>query len=213
MKIFLDTAFIEEIQKAHHLLDGVTTNPSLVAKTGKKREKLIEEICKLLKDKPVSAEVLSVTEEEMYKEAKNLAQIHPSVVVKIPLISEGLKTVKRLSQEGISTNVTLCFSPNQALLAAKAGATYISVFIGRLDDIGHDGCQIALNCHKILQNYPELSSKILGASLRHPKHVFDLAQGALPMSTLPYKVFELLVRHPLTKQGLDKFLADAKHPL
>ena len=211
MDIFLDTAFIEEIHQASRqgLLDGVTTNPSLVAKTGKKHEELIKEICGLLKDKPVSAEVLSVTEEKMYQEAKKLAKIHPSVVVKIPLISEGLKAVKRLSQEGISTNVTLCFSPNQALMAAKAGATFVSVFVGRLDDIGHDGVQIALDCHKILQNY-KLPSKILGASIRHPKHILDLSQGGLPICTLPFKVFEQLLKHPLTDLGLEKFLADAK---
>ena len=214
MKIFLDTAFLDEIKQASHqgLLDGVTTNPSLVAKTGKKHEELIKEICELLGDKPVSAEVLSVTEEEMYKEAKKLSQIHPSVVVKIPLIPEGLKVVKRLSKEKIATNVTLCFSPNQALLAAKAGASFISVFIGRLDDIGHDGCQIALDCHKILQNYPSLSSsKILGASIRHPKHILDLSQCGLPVCTLPYKVFEQLPKHSLTDIGLEKFLADAKN--
>ena len=212
MKLFLDTAFIEEIKQANRqgLLDGVTTNPSLVAQTGKKHEELIKEICEFLEDKPVSAEVLSVTEEEMYKEATKLAQIHPSVVVKIPLISDGLKVVKRLSEENIKTNVTLCFSPNQALLAAKAGADFISVFIGRLDDIGHKGYQVALDCHKILQNYQFSSSKILGASIRHPKHILDLSEGGLPVCTLPYKVFNQLVQHPLTDIGLEKFLADAK---
>lgn len=211
MKLFLDTAFIEEIKQVHSqgLLDGVTTNPSLVAKAGKKHEDLIKDICNLLKDKPVSAEVLSVTEEEMHKEAKKLAEIHPSVVVKIPLIPEGLKVVKRLHKEDIKTNVTLCFSPNQALLAAKAGATFISVFIGRLDDIGHDGCQVALDCHKMLQHY-NFSSKILGASIRHPKHILNLSEGGLPLCTLPYKVFNQLVQHPLTDTGLKKFLEDTK---
>ena len=212
MKLFLDTALIEEIKQAHHqgLLDGVTTNPSLVAKAGKKHEDLIKEICEFLKDKPVSAEVLSVTEEGMYKEAKNLSEIHPSVVVKIPLIPEGLKVVQRLSRENVKTNVTLCFSPNQALLAAKAGASFISVFVGRLDDIGHDGCQIALDCHKILQKYEFPTSQILGASIRHPKHILDLSEGGLPVSTLPYKVFDQLIKHPLTDIGLEKFLEDAK---
>jgi len=211
MKLFLDTAFIEEIKQAHGqgFLDGVTTNPSLVAKVRKKYENLIEDICNLLKDKPVSAEVLSVTEEEMYREAKKLAEIHSSVVVKIPLIADGLKVVKRLHKENIKTNVTLCFSSNQALLAAKAGATFISVFIGRLDDIGHDGCQIALNCHKMLQHY-DFSSKILGASIRHPKHILNLNEGGLPLCTLPYKIFNQLVQHPLTDTGLKKFLEDAK---
>ena len=208
----MDTAFIEEIKQADQqgLLDGVTTNPSLVAKTGKKHEELIKEICELLKDRPVSAEVLSVTEEEMYQEAKKLSAIHPSVVVKIPLISEGLKVVKRLSREHIKTNVTLCFSPNQALLAAKAGADFISVFVGRLDDIGHDGCQLAIDCHKILQNYGISSSQILGASVRHPKHILDMSMGGLPVCTLPYKVFDQLIKHPLTDIGLKKFLEDAK---
>lgn len=211
MKLFLDTAYIEEIKQAHQqgLIDGVTTNPSLVAQTQKKHEDLIKEICELLKDKPVSAEVLAVTEKEMYAEAKKLAQIHPSVVVKIPLIPEGLKVVKRLSQEGIPTNVTLCFSPNQALLAAKAGATFISVFIGRLDDNGHEGCQITEECHRIIQKY-SFSSQILGASIRHSQHILSLAQMGIPACTLPYKVFKQLVKHPLTDLGLEKFLADAK---
>ena len=189
MELFLDTAFIEEIQQTQSqgLLDGVTTNPSLVSKTDQKHEELIKEICELLKDKPVSAEVLSVKAEEMYKEAKQLASIHPQVVVKIPLIPEGLKVVQKLHKENIKTNVTLCFSPNQALLAAKAGATFISVFVGRLDDQGHEGSQIALDCHRLLQNY-KFPSKILGASIRHPKHILELSQGGIPVCTLPYKV-------------------------
>lgn len=212
MKLFLDTALIDEIKQVAHqgLIDGVTTNPSLVANSGRKHEDLIKEICEFLKDKPVSAEVLSTTEKEMELEARKLAKIHPSVVVKIPLTPEGLKVVKKLKEEGISTNVTLCFSPNQALLAAKAGATFISVFIGRLDDIGHDGCQITLDCHKILQHYEFKDSKILGASIRHPKHIFELVLGGLPLCTLPYKVFNQLIQHPLTDIGLEKFLADAK---
>ena len=211
MKLFLDTAFIEEIQYTHRqgLLDGVTTNPSLVAKTNKRHEDLIKEICEFLKNKPVSAEVLSVTEEEMYKEAKKLSEIHPTVVVKIPLISEGLKVVKRLNKEKIKTNVTLCFSPNQALLAAKAGASFISVFVGRLDDQGHKGSQIALDCHRLLQSY-KFPSQILGASIRHPKHILELGEGGVPVCTLPYKVFNQLAQHPLTDKGLKKFLEDAK---
>ena len=211
MKLFLDTAHIEEIKEASQLglVDGVTTNPSLVAQTEQSHEDLIKEICEFLKDKPVSAEVLAVKEEEMYQEAKKLAQIHPSVVVKIPLIAEGLKVVKRLSQEKIPTNVTLCFSPNQALLAAKAGATYISVFVGRLDDIGHNGCEIAQDCHDILQEY-NFSSQLLGASIRHPKHILELALAGIPVSTLPFKAFKQLLKHPLTDIGLEKFLADAK---
>lgn len=211
MKLFLDTAHIEEIKQAHQqgILDGVTTNPSLVAKTQKSHEDLIKEICEFLKDKPVSAEVLSVTAEDMYKEAKKLAQIHPSVVVKIPLIPEGLKVVKKLAKENIPTNVTLCFSPNQALLAAKAGATYISVFIGRLDDIGHNGCKITKKCHRIIQEHA-YESQILGASIRHPKHILELALAGIPVATLPFKCFQQLVQHPLTDIGLKKFLEDAK---
>ena len=211
MKLFLDTAHIEEIKQADKLglVDGVTTNPSLVAQTQKTHEELIKEICEFLKDKPVSAEVLAVQEEEMYQEAKKLAQIHPSVVVKIPLIDEGLKVVKRLSQENIPTNVTLCFSPSQALLAAKAGADYVSVFIGRLDDIGHNGCETAQDCHKLFQEY-NFSSQVLGASVRHPKHILELALAGIPVSTLPFKVFNQLLKHPLTDIGLDKFLSDAK---
>ena len=214
MKIFLDTAQISEIEAANKwgLLDGVTTNPSLVAQTKKSHEDLILEICSLLKDKPVSAEVLSVEEEPMYQEAKKTAKIHPSVVIKIPLIPEGLKVVKRLNAENIKTNVTLCFSPNQALLAAKAGATYISVFVGRLDDIGHKGCEIAHQCHHILKEYG-YSSKLLGASIRHPKHILDLAQAGVPILTLPFKAFEQMVKHPLTELGLAKFLADSKNSL
>ncbi|MBC6415249.1 MAG: fructose-6-phosphate aldolase [Bdellovibrionales bacterium] len=211
MNFFLDTAHIDEIKKAQkwNLIDGVTTNPSLVAQTNYSHKELILEICNLLKDKPVSAEVLSVSSEKIYKEAKELAKIHPSVVVKIPLIAEGLKAVKKLHAENIATNVTLCFSPNQALLAAKAGATYISVFVGRLDDIGHEGCEIASQCHKLMKEY-QYKSQILGASIRHSKHIFTLAQAGIPISTLPFKVFNQLIQHPLTDIGLKKFLEDAK---
>ena len=211
MKLFLDTAYIDEIKQASKLglVDGVTTNPSLVAQTQNKHEDLIKEICEFLKDKPVSAEALATQEEEMYQEAKKLAKIHPSVVVKIPLIEEGLKAVKRLSQENIPTNVTLCFSPNQALLAAKAGAAYISVFVGRLDDIGHKGCNIAHECHKLLREY-NFTSQILGASIRHPKHILDLGLAGIPICTLPFKVFNQLLKHPLTNTGLEKFLSDSK---
>ena len=211
VKIFLDTAFIDEIKEAHKwgLLDGVTTNPSLVVQAKRPHKELILEICSFLKDKPVSAEVLAVTEQEMYEEAKQLAQIHPSVVVKIPLIPAGLKVVKKLRYENIAANVTLCFSSNQALLAAKAGAAYISVFVGRLDDIGHKGCEIAVQCHNLMKEY-QYDSQILGASIRHPKHIFDLTQAGIPVSTLPFKIFNQMIQHPLTKTGLKKFLADAK---
>ena len=210
MKIFIDTANLEEIKQAHKqgMIDGVTTNPSLVAQTGKPHKELIRDICKLIK-KPVSAEVLSVTEEEILEEARGLAKIHPAVVVKVPLISEGLKAVKKLSEERIPTNVTLCFSANQALLAAKAGATYVSVFMGRLDDVGHSGIEIALQCHHILTQY-NFKTQVLGASVRHPHHIQTLAEGGVPVCTAPYKVLNQLIKHPLTDTGLEKFLSDAK---
>ena len=210
MKIFIDTANMEEIREAHHrgIIDGVTTNPSLVAQTGKSHRELIKEICKMVKS-PVSAEVLAVTEEEILEEARSLAKIHPSVVVKIPLISEGLKAVRKLSEERIPTNVTLCFSPNQALLAGRAGATYVSVFIGRLDDAGHDGVDITLQCHRLLSQY-DFKTSVLGASIRSPRHVQALAEGGVPVCTAPYKILNQLVRHPLTNSGLEKFLSDAK---
>ena len=210
MKIFIDTAVIEEIKASAEqgLVDGVTTNPSLVAKIGKSHQELIKEICEFLKDKPVSAEVLSVTAKEMVEEGKKLAKIHPSVVVKIPLTDEGLKAVQKLSDENIKTNVTLCFSPNQALLAAKAGATYVSVFIGRLDDIGHRGMEVTIDCHEILSNYG-FKTQVLGASVRHPQHVLEMAQAGIPVATIPYKVLQALVKHPLTDIGLKKFLEDA----
>ena len=210
MKIFIDTANIEEIKQAHKqgIIDGVTTNPSLVAGTGKSHKELIREICRLVK-KPVSAEVLAVTEEEMLEEARELAKIHPSVVVKIPLISEGLKVVKKLSEERIPTNVTLCFSANQALLAAKAGADYVSVFMGRLDDIGHCGVEVALQCHHILNQYG-FKTKTLGASVRHTRHIQALMEGGVPVCTAPHKVLKQLAGHPLTDTGLEKFLSDAK---
>lgn len=210
VKIFIDTALIEEIKTSadQGLLDGVTTNPSLVAQSGKSHESLIKEICNLLIDKPVSAEILSVTADKMIEEGRRLAKIHPSVVVKVPLIPEGLKAVKQLSEEDIPTNVTLCFSPNQALLAAKAGATFVSVFIGRLDDIGHRGVEVAVDCHEILLNYG-FKTQLLAASIRHPQHVLELAGAGIPVSTIPYKVLQQLAMHPLTDIGLKKFLADA----
>ncbi len=211
MKIFIDTAHIEEIKESFDqgLIDGVTTNPTLVSKVGKTHEGLIREICEFLKDKPVSAEVLSVTAKDMVEEGRKIFNIHSSVVVKIPLTSEGLKAVKILNAEKIPTNVTLCFSVNQALLAAKAGATYVSVFIGRLDDIGYKGTDVAIDSHTILSNY-KFKTQVLGASIRHPEHVLELMKYGVPISTVPYKVLKQLVKNPLTDIGLDKFLEDAK---
>ena len=210
MKMFIDTACKREIAAAlkQGLIEGVTTNPSLVAKQSESHEVLIKDICRLVK-KNVSAEVLAVTEEEMLEEGRRLAKIDRAVVVKIPLISEGLKAVRSLTEEGIRTNVTLCFSPNQALMAAKAGASYVSVFVGRLDDVGEKGTDVAIKCHKILSQY-QFKTQVLGASIRNTKHIFDLAEGGVPVCTLPYKILSSLVQHPLTDKGLEKFLSDAK---
>ena len=209
MKIFIDTANLQQIEEAHRqgVIDGVTTNPSLIAKEGKSRNELIQKICELTEN-PVSAEVLAVTEKEMLQEARELAKIHPCVVVKIPLISEGLKAVAQLKKDNIPTNVTLCFSPLQALMAAKAGATYVSVFMGRLDDIGHRGAEITMDCHELLTQYG-FETQVLAASVRHPQHILETAQGGVPVATAPYKVITQLLDHPLTNIGLEKFLKDA----
>ncbi|MGI9548704.1 MAG: fructose-6-phosphate aldolase, partial [Bdellovibrionales bacterium] len=211
MKIFIDTADIHEIKEAFDRgwIDGVTTNPSLVSKVEKTHEDLIKEICEFLKDKPVSAEVLSVTAKEMVEEGVRLFKIHPSVVVKIPLTLEGLKAVKELKSKKIPTNVTLCFSANQAALAAKAGATFVSVFVGRLDDIGYKGTDIAIESHRILSEYG-FKTQILAASIRHPEHVLTLMRAGVPIFTVPYKVLKQLIKNPLTDIGLKKFLEDAK---
>ena len=208
MKIFIDTANLKEIKEALSLgiIDGVTTNPTLIAKEGKPRDQLIKEICEITR-KPVSAEVLAVEEEEMFQEALILSKIHDCVVVKIPLIGEGLKVVKRLKVEKIPTNVTLCFSPLQALMAAKAGATYVSVFMGRLDDVGHRGAEVALDCHELITQYG-FETEVLAASVRHPQHILETSEGGIPVSTAPYKVLKQLLNHPLTKTGLEQFLKD-----
>ena len=208
MKFFLDTANLDEIREAASwgVLDGITTNPSLVSKEGCDFKDLIREICRIVNG-PVSAEVVSVTKDEMVKEAHSLVKIHPNVVVKIPLIVEGLKAVKALSGEGIKVNVTLCFSANQALLAAKAGATYISPFIGRLDDISHDGMSLIRDIKTIYNNYG-YKTQILTASIRHPLHVQEAAKIGSDVATMPFKVLEQIVKHPLTDIGLKKFLSD-----
>ena len=208
MKIFLDSANLNEIKEANSLglIDGITTNPSLVSKEGKDFESLIKEICKIV-DGSISAEVISTDAEGMIKEGKKLAKIHKNIVVKIPLIAEGLKAVKVLSKEGIKTNVTLCFSANQALLAAKAGATYISPFIGRIDDISYDGMEVIRQIRQIYDNYG-FSTKILAASIRHPNHVLDSAMIGADAATIPYKTLMQLIKHPLTDIGLKNFLAD-----
>jgi transaldolase len=210
MKFFIDTANIEEIKKANELglLDGVTTNPSLVSKEGRKFKELIVEICSIVNG-PVNAEVISTDAKGMIKEARELAKLADNIVVKIPLINEGLKAVKILSSEGIKTNVTLCFSAVQALMAAKAGANYVSPFVGRLDDIGHDGMEIVEQILGIYENYG-YETEVIVASIRNPIHVLDAALMGADIATIPYKVMEQLIKHPLTDIGLEKFLADWK---
>lgn len=210
MKFFIDTASIAEIREAASLgvLDGVTTNPSLVAKEGKKFRELLDEILQIV-DGPVSAEVVSTDMEGILKEARELAKIHRNIVVKVPLIKEGLKAVRILSDEGVHTNVTLCFSPTQALLAAKAGATYISPFIGRLDDISRDGMELIEQIVTIYGNYG-YATQVLAASIRHPIHVLQAALIGADVATMPLKVLEQLIHHPLTESGLERFLADWK---
>ncbi|MCL4509520.1 MAG: fructose-6-phosphate aldolase [Bacteroidetes bacterium] len=212
MKFFIDTANLDEIKEASELgvLDGVTTNPSLVAKEKYdiSFKELITEICKIVPG-PVSAEVVSTDVEGMMKEAHDLAKLANNVVVKIPLIKEGLKAIKRLKAEGIKTNVTLCFSPTQALLAAKAGAAYISPFVGRLDDISEDGMELVEKIIAIYDNYG-YDTEVLVASVRHPIHVVQAALMGADIATMPFKVIEQLAKHPLTDIGLEKFLADWK---
>lgn len=208
MKFFIDTANIDEIKEAAALgiLDGVTTNPSLVFKEGKDFRKLLDEILKIV-DGPVSAEVIATDYEGILKEAREYAAIHKNIVVKVPLIKEGLKAVKTLSAENINTNVTLCFSPSQALLAAKAGATYISPFIGRLDDISTSGMDLISQIVQIYGNY-NFSTQVLVASVRHPLHLVEAALIGADVCTMPFAVIDKLFNHPLTDTGLKKFLAD-----
>jgi transaldolase len=208
MKFFIDTADVAEIRKAHDMgvLDGVTTNPSLLAKVGRGLEETIREICSIV-DGPVSAECVSAEAPEIIREGRELAKIHDNVVVKIPMGVEGMKAVKALTSEGIRTNVTLCFSANQALLAAKAGATYISPFVGRLDDISQDGMELIAHILEIYQNY-DFTTQVLVASIRNPVHVLQSARMGAHVATLPYSVITQLANHPLTDIGIKKFLAD-----
>ena len=208
MKFFIDTANIEEIRKAHELgvIDGVTTNPSLMAKEGRDPVRILKDICSVVNG-PVSAEVVGLTAADMVKEAKTLAKIHKNIVVKIPMIEEGVKAVKKLSVLDIRTNVTLVFSPTQALIAAKAGATFVSPFVGRLDDISHVGMELVEQIRAIFDNY-DYDCEIITASVRNPLHVVDAAIAGADIATVPYKVLEQCLRHPLTDIGLEKFLAD-----
>lgn len=210
MKIFIDTANIEEIKEIHSygILDGVTTNPSLIAKEKRDYRATVKEICDIVEG-PVSAEVLSTNYNDMVNEGIELSKISPYVVVKIPFTSEGLKATKALSEKNVMVNMTLIFSPNQALLACKAGASYISPFVGRLDDIGHDGVSIAETCQDIVINYG-FDTEVIAASIRHPQHVLRLAEYGIDIATLPYKVIMQMMNHPLTDIGIEKFLDDYK---
>ena len=210
MKFFIDTADIDEIRDAASMgiLDGVTTNPSLVAQEGRDFHAVLREIVSIVNG-PISAEVTATELEGMLDEGHTLAAIHPNIVIKLPLTTDGLRACKRLSDEGIKTNVTLCFSPAQALLAAKAGATYISPFIGRLDDISTEGMDLINQIRVIYDNYG-FETEILAASIRHPMHVVQAALAGADVATIPHKVIGKLVQHPLTTIGLEKFLADWK---
>ncbi|MGJ0846952.1 fructose-6-phosphate aldolase [Tissierella praeacuta] len=208
MKLFIDTANIDEIKEINEwgVICGVTTNPSLIAKEGREFKEVVKEIAGIV-DGPISAEVISLDKEGMLKEARELAKIHPNIIIKIPMTKEGLKAVKVLYNEGIKTNVTLIFSANQALLAARAGAAYVSPFVGRLDDIGNEGIYIIEDIVEVF-NMHNINTEIIAASIRHPIHVLDAAKAGAHISTIPYKVFVQMLTHPLTDSGIDKFLKD-----
>ena len=209
MKFFLDTADINEIKElaASGLVDGVTTNPSLVMKSGRKFLDVVKEICKIVPG-PISAEVISTDHKTMLAEGRKLAKLAKNVVVKVPLTPDGLKTCKALSDEGTKVNVTLCFSPAQALLAAKSGATYISPFVGRLDDIGTDGMQLIADIIQIYRSYDTITTEVPVASVRHPIHVIQAAKMGADVATMPPNVLKMMYNHPLTDKGLAAFLAD-----
>ncbi|MCZ7643863.1 MAG: fructose-6-phosphate aldolase [Planctomycetota bacterium] len=209
MKFFVDTGEIDEIREAAKLgiLDGVTTNPSLVAKSGRKYKDLVKEICDVT-DGPISAEVLSTDYDGMMFEAHEWHKVADNVVVKLPLIEDGIKACVTCTKEGIKTNVTLCFGPTQALLAAKAGATFVSPFVGRLDDIAYDGLELIREIRKIYDNY-KYKTEILTASVRGPLHIRDAALAGADIATIPFKVFGQLLKHPLTDVGLKKFVEDS----
>ncbi|HXL02705.1 MAG TPA: fructose-6-phosphate aldolase [Candidatus Atribacteria bacterium] len=213
MKFFIDTADVGEIKEALKLgiLDGVTTNPTLVSKTGRGFREVIMEICSLVPG-PVSAEVVSLKAEGMIKEGKELSTWAPNIVVKVPITAEGLKAIKALSQEGVKVNTTLIFNPLQALMAAKAGATYVSPFVGRLDDISSDGMHLVADILQIFCNY-DITTQVIVASIRHPMHVIEAAKLGAHVATIPFSVISKLIKHPLTDIGIEQFLADwAKVP-
>ena len=208
MKIFLDTADVEEIRQgvAMGVVDGVTTNPSLAAKAGRNFKDVVMEIVEICPG-PVSAETVALNADEIVKEGRLLAKWAPNIIVKVPLMTEGLKAVKQLASEGIKTNVTLIFSANQALLAAKAGATYVSPFLGRLDDISQDGMELVRDAVEIFRNYG-IETEVLAASIRHPVHVTQAALAGADVATMPFKILQMMVKHPLTDKGIEAFLAD-----
>ena len=208
MKLFIDTANVAEITEAAAwgILDGVTTNPSLVAREGRSYHELVAEICRIVPG-PVSAEVLAMDADGMEREGRELAGIAENVVVKLPITQDGIRVCARFSEEGIATNLTLCFSPAQALLVAKAGATYVSPFVGRIDDVGHDGMQLVREIVQIYDAY-EFPTQVLVASVRHPQHVVEGALAGADVATVPFKVLQQLFRHPLTDIGLQRFISD-----
>ena len=210
MKFFIDTANIKEIKEAAELglIDGVTTNPSLIAKEGREFRELIEEICSIV-DGPISAEAISLEAKGMMKEARELSKIHKNIVVKIPMTRDGLKATRTLTHEGIKVNTTLVFSPVQALLAAKAGSTYVSPFVGRLDDVSHYGMELVDQILTIYENY-DFETQVIVASIRNPLHVLEAALMGADVATIPFKVIEQLTRHPLTDVGIERFLSDWK---
>jgi len=210
MKIFIDTANVEHIKEMNDLgiIDGVTTNPSLIAKEGRNFEQVVKEICQIV-DGPISAEVISLNADGMVEEAKKLSKIHKNIVIKVPMTAEGLKATKRLTKLKIKTNVTLIFSSTQALLAAKAGATYVSPFVGRLDDISADGMELVEEIVTIYENY-DLDTQVIVASVRNPLHVIDAAMMGAHVATIPYSVLQQMIKHPLTDIGIQRFLEDWK---
>ncbi|MCI6025174.1 MAG: fructose-6-phosphate aldolase [Methanomassiliicoccales archaeon] len=208
MKIFIDTANLDQIKEINSwgIVDGVTTNPSLIAKEGVDVKTRIKEIAEIV-DGPISAEAMSMTADEMVKEGRELAKIHPNVVIKLPMCIETLKATSKLREEGIRVNVTLIFSAQQALLAAKAGAAYVSPFVGRLDDIGEYGTDLISNIVQIYSNY-DFDTEIIAASIRHPVHVLDVSLAGCDIATIPYDVLKKMVSHPKTDEGIQKFIAD-----
>ncbi|MEG2786920.1 MAG: fructose-6-phosphate aldolase [Romboutsia sp.] len=210
MKIFIDTANINEIREANTwgIIDGVTTNPSLIAKEGRNLQEVINEICSIV-DGPISAEVISLESDKMVEEAMELVKLHKNIVIKIPMCIEGLKAVKVLNEKGIKTNVTLIFSSQQALLAAKSGATYVSPFVGRLDDIGSRGVELISEIATIFEVH-DIQTEIISASIRNPIHASECAIAGSNIATIPFKVLEQMAKHPLTDIGIDKFLSDYK---